>query len=102
MSEINEKWEDVRAELLEDASFKKAYDALGPKYEIISQMIDLRASLNLTQAQLAERMGTKQSSISRLERGTCNPKLDLNWLKASGKRCMCLLGKKEHDDKIGV
>ena len=38
-----------------------------PLAQIVSECLELRDSLNLSQAQLAERMGTKQSVISRFE-----------------------------------
>jgi transcriptional regulator with XRE-family HTH domain len=37
---------------------------------------DARASAGLTQQQLAERMGTTQSAVARLERADANPRLD--------------------------
>ncbi len=37
------------------------------------QVMDLRNTLGLTQAQLAERCGMSQADISRIERGSTNP-----------------------------
>jgi transcriptional regulator with XRE-family HTH domain len=37
---------------------------------------EARASAGLTQQQLAERMGTTQSAVARLERPDANPRLD--------------------------
>ncbi len=65
-------YEEVRAELLADPETKAAYDALEPVY----QLIRLRIERGLTQAQLAELVGTKQPSIARLERGQSQPRLD--------------------------
>jgi len=64
-------YEEVRAELLADPEVKAAYDALMPAYQIAR----LRIERGLTQAQLAELVGTKQPSIARLERGTSEPSL---------------------------
>lgn len=66
-------WDSIKAKLLENPETKAAYDELAPEYEIIRQMINIRTSMCLTQAELAERLGTKQSNISRLEKGTYNP-----------------------------
>jgi DNA-binding XRE family transcriptional regulator len=52
------------------------YKALAPEYEIIKQLIDARNEQHLTQKDLAERVGTRQSNISRLERGNYNPSLE--------------------------
>lgn len=64
--------------------------ALEPEYEIIKQIIKARGDLNLTQKELAERIGIKQSNISRLESGHYNPSLD--FLKKIAKG----LGKELH------
>jgi len=45
------------------------YDATEGKLGFIQQMIDLRLKKGLSQRQLAERVGTHQPSISRLEAG---------------------------------
>jgi len=60
---------------LKDPEFKKAYDALGPQFEVIEAIIRKRIQKKLTQAQLASRMGTHQSAIARLESGSENPTL---------------------------
>lgn len=64
-------YEEVRAELLADPEVKAAYDALEPAFQIAR----LRIERGLTQAQLAELVGTKQPSIARLERGASQPSL---------------------------
>ena len=56
--------------------FKKEYDALEVEYDIISQIIKTRLEQNLTQSDLAKRVGTAQSNISRLESGNYNPTLE--------------------------
>lgn len=70
------KFDKVKAELMEDAEFKKEYDRLKPRYDLISQIIETRKSLKMTQEDLARRAGTRKSNISRLESGTYNPSLD--------------------------
>lgn len=62
-----------KAELLKNPNIKAEYDALGPEYELIEQLITARAERNMTQKQLAEKVGTKQSCIARLESGNYNP-----------------------------
>ena len=49
---------------------KEEYDALGPQYEIIRAEIESRKRAGMTQAELAERMGTAQANISRFESGS--------------------------------
>lgn len=60
---------EVKARLLADPQTQAAYDALEPA----SQIARLRIEAGLTQAQLAELVGTKQPSIARLERGQTQP-----------------------------
>ncbi len=52
---------------MRDPEFKRAYDELEPEFEVIRQVIELRIKRNLSQAELARRIGTKQPSIARLE-----------------------------------
>lgn len=66
-------WEDFKKELLRDPEFKKEYDALELEFSIIEQVIRKRLQEGLTQKQLAEKVGTKQSAIARLEGGNANP-----------------------------
>ena len=63
----------LKEELFKDSEFKKEYDALEPEYQLIRQLIDARTENRLTQKELAERIGTKQSNIARLESGNYNP-----------------------------
>jgi DNA-binding XRE family transcriptional regulator len=53
--------------------YRKAYDALKPEYDLIRLCLDARLATDMTQAQLARKIGTKQSSIARLESGSYNP-----------------------------
>ncbi len=70
------KWEEVRKELLSDPETKREYDKLAPRYEVISQLIAARIKNKMTQADVAKKVGTKQSAIARLEGGNVNPSLD--------------------------
>ncbi len=69
------KFKDHLKEQIKDPEFNNEYKALEPEYEIIRQIILARKELNMTQEELAERTGIKQSNISRLEKGTYNPSL---------------------------
>ena len=70
------KHEDVKKLLLQDEELKNEYDALEPMYEITKEVIRMRIAKGLTQKELAELIGTKQSAISRLENGSSNPSIE--------------------------
>lgn len=67
--------EDFKHELLKDKRVKLEYDKLEPRYTLIRQVLDARMKRNMTQKQLAQKMGTKQSAIARFESGEINPTL---------------------------
>lgn len=63
------------AEMMKDDEFKAEYEALTPEYELRRQLIQARLEKKMTQKQLAEKVGTKQSNIARLESGNYNPSI---------------------------
>ena len=76
MSKAGVKLAEAKERLMKDEAFKAEYEKLKPRYDVISQIIDTRTSQNITQEELALRVGTQKSNISRLESGTYNPSLD--------------------------
>ena len=84
------KFDDIKAQMMEDAEFQEEYNKLQPRYELISQIIEARKSMKMTQEELAKRAGTRKSNISRLESGSYNPSLDFLLKIAKG------LGKDVH------
>ena len=83
-------WKDVKEELLQDKEFSNAYKEIEPEYEVISQIIEARLEQKITQNELAKRIDTKQSNISRLESGESNPTISFLQKIAEG------LGKELH------
>ncbi len=67
------KWEDLEKELLSDPATKKEFDKLTPRYAVISTIIEARLKKGMTQKEVADKIGTKQSAIARLEGGDTNP-----------------------------
>ena len=61
---------------LEDEEFKKEWEEFQPELLLMKQIIGERIKQNLTQKELAEKMGTKQANISKLENGNANPSLE--------------------------
>ena len=68
-------WKEVKRELLKDPEFAEEYEALRPEYELAGSLIALRIERGLTQQEVALKMNTTQSVISRLESGSANPSL---------------------------
>lgn len=77
---MSKSLDDLRAELLQNPDVRAAYDAQAPEYAVARAVMQARAARGLSQAQLAERMGTTQSVIARLESGRQMPSLR-TWLK---------------------
>ena len=68
-------WKQLKSELLQNKAVKKEYDRLAPRYKIISELISARLKNGITQKELAQKIGTKQSAIARFEAGNVNPSL---------------------------
>jgi len=56
-------------EELKDPEFREYYENEKMALAIAMQIVELRESLGLSQKELADRMGTSQQAISRLESG---------------------------------
>ena len=69
--------QDLKQQLMQNPGFAQEYEALDPKHQIARQLIALRLERGLSQAELAKRAGTKQASVSRVERGVTTPSLPL-------------------------
>ena len=76
MNRAGVKFDEIHSRLMKDEEFKTEYEKLKPRYELIAQIIDTRNQLNITQEELALRVGTQKSNISRFESGSYNPSLD--------------------------
>ncbi len=86
MSDLNKYLE----EQMKDPEFKAEYERSRPEFELMKAMIAARNEMNLTQKELADKIGMRQSNISRIERGASSPNVDT--LKAIAKG----LGKELH------
>jgi predicted transcriptional regulator len=58
---------------LKNPEFRTGWERQSPEREYIKAIIAARMEQNLTQKELAERTGIRQSNISRIENGNCSP-----------------------------
>nr|WP_321432490.1 helix-turn-helix transcriptional regulator [uncultured Campylobacter sp.] len=81
-----QKWKEIKKELLKNSEVKAEFDKNDD--ELILDMIKARRSANLTQSQIAEKMGVSQSQIARIESNCVNIKYQtiLKYLKICGKK----------------
>ena len=81
-------YEEVKARLLQNPAVRAEYDALAAEYEISAELLKARLRAGLSQAELAERMGTSQSAIARLESGHTLPstKTLMRFAEATGSK----------------
>ena len=82
------KYSTLRKQLMKDPEFRKEYDALEEEFALIEAVAKARLRSGLTQAQLAKRMKTTQSTVARLESGRGKPSTRTlqRFAKATGHR----------------
>jgi len=68
-------FETHKKQLMKNPKFRKAYEESRLEYEIARAVIRARIEKGLTQKQLAEKLNTKQSVISRVESANTTPSL---------------------------
>ena len=65
----------LKTELLADADTRAEYDAMAGEFSMARELIAARARAGLTPGEVAQRMGTTQSVIARLEGGGRMPSM---------------------------
>ena len=70
-------WNKARTELIKDNAVVEELVKNEAEYQLVREIISSRIDKNLTQGQLAEMIGTKQTNISRLESGRYNPSMKM-------------------------
>jgi transcriptional regulator with XRE-family HTH domain len=80
-SALHKKW-------MKDPEYRKEYDALEEEFALITEVAKARLRAGLSQAELAKRMNTTQSTIARLESGRGKPSTRTlsRFAKATGHR----------------
>ena len=66
---------EIKTRLLKDKATREAYAAQEDEFSIAHELIAARLKAGFTQTEVAERMGTKQSVVARMESGRTLPTL---------------------------
>ena len=74
------RYQDLLNEQLRAPNFRREYEAIEEEFTLATEIIALRKRLNLTQKELAERVGTSQPAIARVESGNYR-NLSLSFLR---------------------
>ena len=69
--------QELTNELMQDPEFVKEYEAIQPEVNITRAILDAGINAGMTQVELSKKSGISQADISRLEKGTRNPSLNL-------------------------
>ena len=82
------KLADLRKRLLENPEVRTEYAQADAEFSLIEAMITARRNARLTQAELAQKIGTTQSAIARLEAGRVSPSITTlrRYAEATGHR----------------
>src|SRR3954449_2237689 len=81
-------YRDLPKKFMKDPEFRREYDALEEEFALILEVAKARQRAGLSQAELAKRMKTTQSTIARLESGRGLPSTRTlgRFAKATGHR----------------
>ncbi len=97
---MRSKLRDLKKVLLQDPETRAEYDARASEYELAGTLIAARKTAGLTQQQVAERMGTKQAAVARMESGAQKPSFKSieRYAKATGHKAHITLTPAGHDN----
>lgn len=65
----------LKRDMLADAATRAEYDAITDEFAIARELIAARSRAGLSQSEVAQRMGTTQSVVARLESGKRPPSM---------------------------
>lgn len=82
---------ELKARALARADVAKTYENLGDEFAFLDEFLKARAKAGLTQAEIAERIGTTQSAVARLESGSGKHTPSLATLKKYASAVGCRL-----------
>ncbi|WP_333609803.1 helix-turn-helix transcriptional regulator [Pantoea piersonii] len=77
---------EIHNEMMQDAEYRAAYEAEERKERLQALLLEWRKHAGLTSAQVAERMGVKPPTVSRMEKNITSASVDTiaRYAKACG------------------
>jgi transcriptional regulator with XRE-family HTH domain len=94
---------ELKSRALEREDVKTEYDRLEEEFAFLDEFLKARSSVGMSQAEVAEKMGTTQSAVARLEsgRGKHSPSLTTlrKYARAIGYRIDLKLVKEKENAK---
>jgi DNA-binding XRE family transcriptional regulator len=84
---------ELKTRLLDEPETRVAYESMEAEYAIARELIAARTRAGMSQAQVAEHMGTSQSTVARLESGRTLPSLRTldRYARATGSKTVLRL-----------
>ena len=67
------KLKELKKRFMEDPEFRVEYARADDEFALVEALVTARTAAKLTQAEVAQRLGTTQSAIARLESGRVSP-----------------------------
>jgi predicted transcriptional regulator len=64
--------DELKKKILSNPEVKAEYDLLEEEFSLFDELLKARMNAGLTQAEVADRMGTKTPAVARLESVGCN------------------------------
>lgn len=64
---------NLKNKALQNPAVKAEYDLLESEFSLIDALLTMRKKARLTQDEVAKKLGTQRSNVSRLEKGSSNP-----------------------------
>jgi transcriptional regulator with XRE-family HTH domain len=61
--------EEMVGKMLKNSEVKAEYDSLAPEFELLDELLKTRDAAELTQEDVAKRMGTSRPAVARIEAG---------------------------------
>jgi ribosome-binding protein aMBF1 (putative translation factor) len=93
-------WDDVKTERADSPARHRGYERAGRAIRLAFEVRELREKRGLSQRELAERLGTTQSAVARLEAGNVSPSLPTLDKLADALGVELVVGFVDLDDRI--